>query len=197
MPAVGTILIDNATNGEYMVTLANSDVAYMGPVNKNVTVAAVPETITVNNRVYKVSSVADKAFKNNKMLKKVTIANNVKSIGNAAFQNCTKLKKITMPTTLKTIEKKAFYNCNKLKSVVIPKKVKTIGKKAFYNCKNLRSITVLTKKLTVKSVGNKAFTKAGSNNYGKLKVKVPSKKYSAYRTMLRDKGLSSRAKISR
>ena len=197
MPAVGTILIDNATNGEYMVTLANSDVAYMGPVNKNVTVAAVPETITVNNRVYKVSSVADKAFKNNKMLKKVTIANNVKSIGNAAFQNCTKLKKITMPTTLKTIGKKAFYNCNKLKSVVIPKKVKTIGKKAFYNCKNLRSITVLTKKLTVKSVGNKAFTKAGSNNYGKLKVKVPSKKYSAYRTMLRDKGLSSRAKISR
>ena len=71
--------------------------------------------------------------------------------------------------------KKAFYNCKNLKSVVIPKKVKTVGKKAFYNCKKLRSVTILTKKLTAKSIGNKAFTKAGSNDYGKLKITVPSK----------------------
>lgn len=197
VPAVGTMLEDNVTNGVYMVTITNSDVAYMGPIDKNVASVTVPGTVTINNRTYKVSSIANNAFKNNKKLKKVVISDNVISIGNAVFQNCAKLKKVTMPTTLKTIGKKAFYNCKNLKSVVIPKKVKTVGKKAFYNCKKLRSVTILTKKLTAKSIGNKAFTKAGSNDYGKLKITVPSKKYSTYRTILRKKGLSSKARISR
>lgn len=197
VPAVGTMLEDNVTNGVYMVTITNSDVAYMGPIDKNVASVTVPGTVIINNRTYKVSSIANNAFKNNKKLKKVVISDNVISIGNAVFQNCAKLKKVTMPTTLKTIGKKAFYNCKNLKSVVIPKKVKTVGKKAFYNCKKLRSVTILTKKLTAKSIGNKAFTKAGSNDYGKLKITVPSKKYSTYRTILRKKGLSSKARISR
>ena len=197
VPAVGTMLEDNVTNGVYMVTITNSDVAYMGPIDKNVASVTVPGTVIINNRTYKVSSIANNAFKNNKKLKKVVISDNVISIGNAVFQNCAKLKKVTMPTTLKTIGKKAFYNCKNLKSVVIPKKVKTVGKKAFYNCKKLRSITILSKKLTAKSIGNKAFTKAGSNDYGKLKITVPSKKYSTYRTILRKKGLSSKARISR
>lgn len=197
VPAVGTMLEDNVTNGVYMVTITNSDVAYMGPIDKNVASVTVPGTVTINNRTYKVSSIANNAFKNNKKLKKVVISNNVISIGNAVFQNCAKLKKVTMPTTLKIIGKKAFYNCKNLKSVVIPKKVKTVGKKAFYNCKKLRSVTILSKKLTAKSIGNKAFTKAGSNDYGKLKITVPSKKYSTYRMILRKKGLSSKARISR
>ena len=113
-------------------------------------------------------------FKNNKKLKKVTIGSNVTSIGNSAFRNCTALKK-----------------------VVIPAKVKQIGKKAFYNCKKLQSLAIKAKKLTAKTVGAKAFAKAGSSNYSKLKVKVPKKKYTAYVKMLKKKGLSARARVSK
>lgn len=194
-PAVGTTLTDTASNGTYMVTIAGSEVAYMGTVNKNATKITVPGTVNLNNRTYKVTSIANKAFKNNTKLKKVIISGNVTTIGNSAFQNCTKLKKITLPATLKSIGNKAFLGCKNLRFVTIPKKVKSIGKKAFTNCSNLRSVTILSKKLKTATVGNKAFTKAGSKAYSKLKVKVPSKKYGSYRTLLRKKGLSFKAKI--
>ena len=121
---------------------------------------------------YKVTSIAGNAFKNNKKLKSVTIASAVTEIGSSAFQNCPNLTKVT-----------------------IPSKVAKIGSKAFYGCKKLTSITVKTRKLTAKAVGSKAFAKAGSSNYKKMKVSVPSKKYEAYRKLLRAKGLSRKAKV--
>ncbi|HJC32070.1 MAG TPA: leucine-rich repeat domain-containing protein [Candidatus Anaerobutyricum faecale] len=105
----------------------------------------------------------------------------------------------TLPSvgTTLTAGNDAFRNCTTLKKVVIPAKVKQIGKKAFYNCKKLQFLTIKAKKLTAKTVGAKAFTGAGSSNYAKLKVKVPKKKYAAYVKMLKKKGLSARAKVSR
>lgn len=72
-----------------------------------------------------------------------------------------------------------------------------LNAKAFYNCKKLTSITIKTTKLTTKNVGKKAFTKTGSSNYKKLTVKVPKKKLKAYKTMLKKRGLSSKAKVKK
>lgn len=174
VPPAGTMLTDNRTNAVYMVTEQGVSVAYAQNLNTKATAVTVPSAVTIGNVTYKVTSIGNNAFKNNKKLKKVTLAGSVTSIGNAAFRNCTKLKKM-----------------------IIPAQVKKIGKKAFYNCKNLRSVIVKAKKLTAKTVGNKAFTKAGSNDYRKLKVKVPSKKYGSYSKIFRKKGLSSRVKIIR
>ena len=73
--------------------------------------------------------------------------------------------------------------------------VKTIGKQAFYGCKNLKSVTIKSTKLTTKSVGANAFTKAGSKNNKKLVVRVPKNKKKSYVKLLKKKGLSSNAKI--
>ena len=89
----------------------------------------------------------------------------------------------------------AFKNNKDLKKIVIPESVEKIGSKAFYGCKKLTNITIKTTKLTTKTVGSKAFAKAGSNNYKKLTVKVPKKQMKLYKTMLRKRGLSAKAKI--
>ena len=89
----------------------------------------------------------------------------------------------------------AFKNNKNLKKVVIPASVERIGSKAFYGCKKLTNITIKTTKLTTKTVGSKAFSKAGSSNYKKLVVKVPKKQKKTYKSMLRKRGLSAKAKI--
>lgn len=172
VPPTGTTLSESTVS--YTVTTAGSAVTYSKNLNTKAATVTVPSSVKIGGITYKVTSIADNAFKNNKKLKKVTIGSNVTSIGNSAFRNCTALKK-----------------------VVIPAKVKQIGKKAFYNCKKLQSLTIKAKKLTAKTVGAKAFAKAGSSNYSKLKVKVPKKKYTAYVKMLKKKGLSARARVSK
>ncbi len=165
-------------------------------------------------------SIGKKAFYGCKKLTTVVMGANVKTIGESAFQNCIALKKITLPASVISIGKKAFYGCKKLttvkmsknletignsafqncvalKKIEIPSKVKKIGSKAFYGCKALTNITIKTTKLNTSRVGKSAFTKAGSKNYKKLKVKVPKKKLKAYKTMLKKRGLSSKAKVTK
>ena len=149
VPSVGTMLTDSRTNAVYMVTEPGISVAYAKNLNTKAKTITIPSAVTIGNVTYKVTSIGNNAFKNNKKLKKVTIASSVTSI----------------------------------------------GKKAFYNCKNLRSLIIKTKKLTVNSIGKKAFAKAGSKNYRKLKVKVPAKKFTLYKKILKTKGLSAKAKI--
>lgn len=113
-------------------------------------------------------------------------------------------KTVTVPDTIvingvrhkvTSIANNAFKNNKKLKSVVIGKNITKIGKKAFFGCQNLKKITIKTTKLKAKTVGAKAFTKAGSKNYNKLTVKVPKKCKKTYPKILKKKGLSGRAKI--
>ncbi len=165
-------------------------------------------------------AIGKNAFYGCKKLSSVTISANVVTIGDSAFQNCIALKKITIPSKVSTIGKNAFYGCKKLstikmgkgienignsafqncialKKIEIPSKVKKIGSKAFYGCKKLTNITIKTTKLNTSKVGKQAFTKAGSSNYKKLTVKVPKKKLKAYKTMLKKRGLSSKAKVKK
>ena len=85
----------------------------------------------------------------------------------------------------------AFKNQKKIKKVVIPSSVNRIGKKAFYGCKNLKNITVKTTKLTKKRVGSKAF----SGIHAKAAIKVPKKKLSAYRKMLKARGAAKKENV--
>ncbi len=171
LPKPGTKL--TAADGSvYTVVTAGSAVEFTKAGNKNAASVSIPSAVTINKVVYQVTAIKANAFKGNKKLKKVKIPASVKTIGDNAFMNCTSLT-----------------------SVVIPAKVTKIGKKAFYNCKKLKSITIKTTKLTTKKVGSKAFTKAGSSSYKKLKVKVPAKKLSAYKKLLKKKGLSPKVKV--
>lgn len=115
-----------------------------------------------------------------------------------------KAKKIMIPSTVTidgttykvtSIASGAFKNNKKLTKVKVGSNVQSIGKKAFYGCKKLKTIVIKSKKLTAKSVGAKAFTKAGSSNYKKCTVKVPRNKKSAYTKVLKKKGLNAWVKI--
>lgn len=85
----------------------------------------------------------------------------------------------------------AFKNQKKIRKVVIPSGVSRIGKKAFYGCKNLKNITIKTTKLTKKRVGSKAFF----GIHAKAVIKVPKKKLSAYRKMLKARGVTKKEKV--
>ena len=107
----------------------------------------IPASVKVKGVTYKVTGIADKAFKNNKKLTTVTIGSNVNKIGKEAFSGCSALKKVTIGKNVTSIGNKAFYKCTKLASVTIPAKVTTIGDSAFAGCKNLKKITVTAGKL--------------------------------------------------
>ncbi len=91
------------------------------------------------------------------------------------------------------IEKNAFKNNKKLKSVTIGKNITKIGKKAFYGCKKLKNLTIKSMKLTVKKVGSKAFGKTPE----KMTVKVPKKKFKAYKSMLIKRGVNKKANFKK
>ena len=71
------------------------------------------------------------------------------------------------------------------------------NRKAFCNDVKMVSFTIQTQKLTSKKIGSKAFTNMGKNNYKKLVVKVPKNKVNTYKKLLRSKGLSTKAKITK
>ncbi len=111
-----------------------------------------------------------------------------------------KMKVITIPATVTidgikykvtAIEKDAFKNNKNITKVTIGKNVSKIGKQAFYNCKNLKNIIINTKQLTKKTIGAKAF-KGTSNS---VEIKVPKTKMRVYKTILRAKGVSKKAKF--
>lgn len=85
----------------------------------------------------------------------------------------------------------AFKNQKKLRKVTIGKNVRVIGKRAFFNCKKLRTITIKSKMLTKKTVGAKAFR----GIYARASVKVPKKKRTLYRKILRAKGAGAQVRI--
>nr|WP_295277770.1 leucine-rich repeat domain-containing protein [uncultured Blautia sp.] len=158
----------------YTVNKSGSTVTLKKPRSRKVTTAKIPSTVKANGKTYKVTAIASGAFKNCSKLKQVTISGNITTIGTGAFQGC-----------------------KVLRTVKIGSKVTSIGSKAFYDCKALTSVTIQTKKLSSGKVGKSAFTKAGRNNYKKLKVRVPKSKLSAYKKLLKSKGLSSKAKVSK
>lgn len=130
----------------------------------------IKSSVKVLGITYKITAIAANTFKNNKKITSVTVGSNVTSIGKSAFEKCKKLKSITLS-----------------------KDVEDIGKNAFKNCKNLNTITIKSTKLDVDGVKKGAFSGIGK----KVVVKVPKSKYSAYKKLLREKGLNKKVKIKK
>ncbi len=126
-----------------------------------------------------VSEIAANAFKDNKKVTSIDVANTVKKIGTRAFANCSALQKLTIGHSatalsaymaanctsltkvslggcVKTITSNAFYNCPKLESFTMFSKVEEIGANAFYNCKAMTAISLPE---SLKTVGASAFAK--------------------------------------
>ena len=146
------------------------------------TKVVIPDVIKIGDKIYRITEVNEKAFKDNTTIREVVISQNVSKIGNSAFEGCTSLEKvtlkeglvtigdkafkgcssltsITMPATVQKIGNYAFENCTKLKTVKLNEGLLTIGKKAFYNCKSLKKVKIPK---SVLKIGSYAFAKCAA-----------------------------------
>ncbi len=119
---------------KYKVTTAAAkkrEVRYMKPIKRK-KVIRIPASIKVKGIMYKVTSIAPRAFKGNKKVTSVTIAGSIERIGKRAFYNCTNLEKIIIRT--KRLKKKrvgvqAFAKLSKKTVIYVPKRKRKAYKK--------------------------------------------------------------------
>lgn len=149
----------------HKVTGASSVSVAAVNVKKNKKVK-IPGTVEIGGKTFKVTAIAQNAFKKNTDIISVEVGDNVKDIGASAFEGCTKLKKIT-----------------------VGKGVTKIGSSAFKKCRKLGTITI--KSVNLKKVGKNAL----KGIKAVAKVKVPSKKLSRYKKLFRNKGQGKKVKI--
>lgn len=95
----------------------------------------VPDTIQVNGKNVKVTTIKAGAFRGNKKLTSVKIGKNVTKIEKLAFANCKKLKKIDLKknTVLKSVGSSAVKGVNKACKVMAPKSKVKAYQKLFKN----------------------------------------------------------------
>ena len=121
---IGAKAVDKKTKATYKVTTSNT-VQYVKASSKKANTVKVPSTITVNGVKCQVTSIAPKAMKGNKKLKKVIIPSSIRTIGTQAFAGCKNLKNITIQTpylTKKSVGAKAFKGISNKAVIKVPKK---------------------------------------------------------------------------
>lgn len=80
----------------------------------------IPESVTYNGKIFRVTSIGDLAFKYCSDMTSVTIPNTVTSIGYDAFSDCHGITSITIPSSITSIGRNAFSYCSNLKKVIVP-----------------------------------------------------------------------------
>lgn len=92
----GTIYM---TSGNAKMQLKSGKLVVCGTTTSSATKVTIPSKIKIGNVTYKVTEVGNKAFKNHKKIKTLTIGSNVAKIGKSAFEGCTALQTVTVNTT--------------------------------------------------------------------------------------------------
>ena len=128
--AIGQTVRD--VNGVLYKITSSDSVEYVKPVNRSVTKVTIPTDVSLSGKIYKVTSISNRAFNGCIKLKTVIIGKNIVLIGKKAFANCKKLKKITIKTKLlkfKSVGSRAFRGIYIKPTVKLPKKQRKIYKK--------------------------------------------------------------------
>ena len=62
------------------------------------TTETIPATVKIKGKTYKVTTIADNVYKDNKKIKKVVIGSNIKTLGKNVWKNCKNLTTIQIKT---------------------------------------------------------------------------------------------------
>ena len=119
----------------------------------------IPDSYTVGDVTYPVTSVGTSTFANNTDIQAVTLPDTITSIGNYAFQNCSNLTNINLPVGITEIGESAFSSCLKLTEIMLPDTLTTIGASAFFNCQSISD--TLNIPASVTSIGQGGLTLQG------------------------------------
>ena len=106
------------------------------------------------NTIYKVTEMADYAFKGNTTLTSAVVDGNVTNIGDNAFNSCSNLRTITVGDSVKTIANGGINNCENLESIILGNNVREIGTWAFAFNPKLTTIEIPS---SVISLGRNVF----------------------------------------
>lgn len=90
----------------------------------------------------KVTEVADGAFKDNSLIIKVTIGDNVETIGNEAFSGCVSLTEAVIGDGVTTVGYDAFFGCRLLAKVTVGNSIKDMNVSVFEGCRSLKSVSL-------------------------------------------------------
>ncbi|MBR1635203.1 MAG: leucine-rich repeat protein [Lachnospiraceae bacterium] len=144
-----TIVRGKGTDKAAYIKTGKGTVKYVKPIAKKKAIKiTVPDTIKINGKSYKVTSIEKNAFENCKKLPSVTIGKNVKRIGKEAFSGCKKLEKMTVISLHLT--KKSVKDSLKnsyISIVVVPKKKKAAYSKIFSKKNTASRYPIIVKKM--------------------------------------------------
>ena len=121
---------DKKSGGKYKITqikkkggkVVGGTVTYVKPYNKNCKKATIKATVKISGVSFKVTKIANNAFKKCKNITQVKIGKNVTHIGKNAFYGCKKLKTVNIKANkLKKIGGKAFKGINAKPTFKLPK----------------------------------------------------------------------------
>ena len=126
---------DYTVDNEVEVTSVNANTPnYTGDIT-------IPETVTYNNKEYRVVGIYKSAFYNSSVTS-VTLPSSIQYISNYAFNYCVNLTNIEIKSGVKTIGNAAFNRCSSLTDVDIPATVESLGSEAFRDCYALQRVTL-------------------------------------------------------
>ena len=126
-------------------------VAYTAAPEKAKKTVTIPKTVTVDGTKYKVTSIEENAFAENKNVKQIVVSQNITTIGANAFADCPKLKVITIHSTKltgKNVADDAFAGIADGTVIRVPKKMLDRYRKLFAK-------KGLSKKVKVVAIKNK------------------------------------------
>ncbi len=126
-------------------------VAYTAAPEKAKKTVTIPKTVTVDGTKYKVTSIEENAFAENKNVKQIVVSQNITTIGANAFADCPKLKVITIHSTKltgKNVADDAFAGIADGTVIRVPKKMLARYQKLFAK-------KGLSKKVKVVAIKNK------------------------------------------
>ena len=136
-PKKGDVVKDDKTSVKVEVTdVKKKEVEYKEPANKKAKTVSIPATVKINGVTYKVTKIADNAFKNNKTVTKVTVGSNIKTIGKNAFSGATKLKNVSVGKNVTEVGANAFKGCSSLTSVTLEAKLPRLGQMPLADVRN-------------------------------------------------------------
>ena len=148
----------------------------------------IPSTVIINDKVYKVTTIDQNAFKGNKEITDVIFGINITTIGKYAFYQCANLRTIRFGTKVSRIGSNAFAQCTKLKNFTLPAAIRHIDAKAFYQCPAVKIIKINGSSLEY--IGKKAFAANQT-----VTLRLPKKSFTRYQKLLKASGVYSKTKF--
>lgn len=126
----------NCGNLQYKVTGKNSVTCTGFKSSKaNSKSCTIPSSVNCNGKTYKVTKVANNAFKNCDNLQSIKISNSCQSIGSNAFAGCDSLSKVNLGNRVNSVSKNAFANCGNLNRINCSNTINNLGSNCFGGAK--------------------------------------------------------------